>query len=263
MLIQLIEAKNETPANSIDPTIDFKEHNWALGRCSDGTIFQFLQWSALAQTQYEALVDSFIFSPSPCGHYCICTVQGGISCYCSTFLMLRLMSLLHTSISFQIKSRIISLGMENNLVFSHCLFSFVLLSLSLSFKHTLTRSHTYTTTPSPPACGVTNFSWALDFSLRETEKEKMKERAEAVVHWQLRGSHPHWRSLIPPHISSFWSLVCQFCPTNQCKPRATSMCVASFGLYQFLLLFTPQFQVLETHHKQRAWCSHLWGEIEF
>lgn len=191
MLIQLIEAKNETPANSIDPTIDFKEHNWALGRCSDGTIFQFLQWSALAQTQYEALVDSFIFSPSPCGHYCICTVQGGISCYCSTFLMLRLMSLLHTSISFQIKSRIISLGMENNLVFSHCLFSFVLLSLSLSFKHTLTRSHTYTTTPSPPACGVTNFSWALDFSLRETEKEKMKERAEAVVHWQLRGSHPH------------------------------------------------------------------------
>lgn len=191
MLIQLIEAKNETPANSIDPTIDFKEHNWALGRCSDGTIFQFLQWSALAPTQYEALVDSFIFSPSPCGHYCICTVQGGISCYCSTFLMLRLMSLLHTSISFQIKSRIISLGMENNLVFSHCLFSFVLLSLSLSFKHTLTRSHTYTTTPSPPACGVTNFSWALDFSLRETEKEKMKERAEAVVHWQLRGSHPH------------------------------------------------------------------------
>lgn len=67
-------------------------------------------------------------------------------------------------------------------------FSFVLLSFSLPLKRTHT--HTRNNSLSTPR-GVTNFSWALDVGLREVEMEKMKERGEAVLRWQLGGSHPH------------------------------------------------------------------------
>lgn len=150
--------------------------------------------------------------------------------------------------------------MENNFVLSLSLFSFVLLAISISFKHSLTQSHKQTHTHT--AYGVTNFSWALDFGVRAGEKEEMKEGGEAVVPRQHRGSHPHRRSLIPPLISSFWPPVCLFCLKNQFKPRACSMCVAPFETVAIWSLFTPQFQVLETHHKECARYSHLWGEIE-
>lgn len=59
------------------------------------------------------------------------------------------------------------------------------------------------------------------------------------MHWQLRGSRPHRRSLIPPLISSFWPPVCL---KNQCEPRACSMPVASLGLSQFDHGLLPNFR---------------------
>lgn len=63
-------------------------------------------------------------------------------------------------------------------------------SLFPSNAHTHTITHTRNNSLSTPR-GVTNFSWALDVGLREVEMEKMKERGEAVLRWQLGGSHPH------------------------------------------------------------------------
>lgn len=109
----------------------------------------------------------------------------------------------------------------------------------LSSLHSHFPSHTQQL---PHHSGVTNFSWALDFGIREGEKEKMKKRGEAVVHWQLRGNHPHRRSLIPSLISSLWPAVCSFCLTNQSEPRAPSTCVASLGLCQFDHCLLPSFR---------------------
>lgn len=176
--------------------------------------------------------------------------------------MLRLMCLFHTSIHFQIWDGIISLGMKNYFVLSPSLLS--LPALSLSFKHTLAWSQAHTATPSPQRAGwlISLGLWALDFGVREGEKEKMKERGEAAVHWQLRGSRPHWRSLIPPLMSPFLAACMSVLSHKASRAQGSLHVFRLGGTVSIWSLFTPQFQVLETNHKQCAWCSHLWREIE-
>lgn len=140
--------------------------------------------------------------------------------------------------------------MENNFVLSPSLFSSIFLELSLSYKHTLTQSHAHTHNNSlSTLCGVTNFSWALDFGMREGEKEKMKERGEAVLHCQLRGSRPHRRSLISPLISSFWLSVRLFCLRTSLSPEHPA--------WDSVNLITVYSPVSGTGDKSQAMCVVL------
>lgn len=113
------------------------------------------------------------------------TVQRSCSCNCSTFLMLRLMSFFSDQHQFSdIRQNYKPWDGKQFCSLFLSVLLHLLRTLSLSYKHTLTQSHTRTHNNSlSTVCGVTNFSWALDFGMREVEKEKMKERREAAVHW--------------------------------------------------------------------------------
>lgn len=86
---------------------------------------------------------------------------------------------------------------------------------------------------------VTNFSWALDFTVRESEKEKMK----AAAHWQLDTTS---------HVV-FFAVVFFFCWSSQIGASLEHPAwVSSLRARVILISLHPQFQVAETKHKRRA-----------
>lgn len=99
---------------------------------------------------------------------------------------------------------------------------------SCSHTRTQTCTHTHTTCISLiTLCRVTNLSRALGFGL--WGNEKMKERGKAVVHWQLRGSHPHPQSLISLLISPWWPPCLLFGLLDQARAQSTRHLCNIFG----------------------------------
>lgn len=164
---------------------------------------------------------------------------------------------LYTSINFQTQGRVLGFGIKTVFSFSFLPSVFVLLSSLSTCTFVITLTHNSLAMP----CRVTNFSWALDFSMTEGEKEKIKERAEAVGHCELTGICPHCKELhIPPLILLVLGLLSSgFVSLAGASPkRVRSLC----GIVSIWSLFTLQFLVLETKHKQCTQRSHLWRKIE-
>uniref|UniRef100_A0A3B3DJR0 TAFA chemokine like family member 3 n=2 Tax=Oryzias melastigma TaxID=30732 RepID=A0A3B3DJR0_ORYME len=111
---------------------------------------------------------------------------------------------------------------------------------------------------------VTNFSWALDFTVRESEKEKMK----AAAHWQLAQSRPHWSST-PPLMSSFL-LSCFFFGFSQtgASPEPPA-CVSPLRARVILISLLSSFRMRERDLQSvcrrvlllTACILSLWGQL--
>lgn len=127
-------------------------------------------------------------------------------------------------------------------------------SLFPSNAHTHTITHTRNNSLSTPR-GVTNFSWALDVGLREVEMEKMKERGEAVLRWQLGGSHPHRKEPYTTSHLIFLAARPSFLSQRPARAQSTQHARCLFGtVVNLIIVYSP---VSGTGDTSQAMCMVL------
>lgn len=257
MLIQLIKSNNEKLVTALILPLIL----WDTAGRRGVVVRSLLQCRTLAQPLYESV---WTF-PKLIGGSCrfsyhfqpfilfIRTAQRGYFCNCSTFLMLRLMSFFSDQHQFSDIRRNYK-PWDGKQFCSLSLSVLLHLPWNLSFlqTHILAQSHTRTHNNSlNTACVVTNFSWALDIGMREGEKEKMKEgekqwctgSSEEAAH--IQGAWYHLSS----HL---FGCLCVCSVSEPVWAQSTQHVCRLFGTVSIWSLFTPQFQVLETNHKQCA-----------